>query len=324
VTLNHETQTVTILGTDKENDTGVFDFKVKACLWNDLFWDEINCVYSEMIRLTSVDPCEHTSMNVFQLERPLRSKLNKGERVMIPGPYDQVDLETDNFGLNKCGAVMCAAFMDDTTQPDYLQVNNRIYDSIDGVYKTQLLLRPKSDRDQTGNFQVFIECEFVEYPDLGVFSQGVTVEILEESPCKPGEGGTNDSSCSDSSEEVQSDDDLGNGMSADDSSNDGYSGNDMNSSDSSGDGASYGDNVTSDTTEDGPSDDFGRRLLGEMTEFEMKDEHEREGRLARRSFNGGFARSYSVDAIDARKRKLFGANHTRRQLQGAMDEAREL
>jgi len=82
-------------------------------------------------------------------------------------------------------------------------------------------------------------------------------------PCAPGEGGSNDSSCSDSSQEEASDDDLGNGMSADDSSNDGYSGNDMNSSDSSGDGPSGPDDIwTSDTTGDGESaDDGGRRLL---------------------------------------------------------------
>lgn len=118
--------------------------------------------------------------------------------------------------------------------------------------------------------------------------------MLEESQCKPGEGGTNDSSCSESSEEVMSDDDLGNGMSADDSSNDGYSGNDMNSSDSSGDGVSLGDNVSSDTTDDGVSDDFGRRNLSDV---EMDVELEHEGRAIRRSFNGGLPRSYSVEDV---------------------------
>lgn len=163
---------------------------------------------------------------------------------------------------------MCDAFYADHTQPDFLQVNNRVYNSINNTYNTHLILRPTSERDTVGNYSVFIDCEFTEYPDLGVFSQGINVEILEESDCKPGEGGTNDSSCSESSEEIQSDDDLGNGISADDSSNDGYSGNDMNSSDSSGDGISLGDNVTSDTTEDGLSDDLGRRRLDAVTDIE--------------------------------------------------------
>jgi len=148
-----------------------------------------------------------------------------------------------------------------------------VYNSIDSTYNTQLILKPIDTRDNSGIFEVFIECEFIEYPDLGVFAQGINVEILEPSKCANGEGGTNDSSCSDSSEEVMSDDDLGNGMSANDSSNDGYSGNDMLSSDSSNDGASYGDNVSSDTTGDGVSDDFGRRRLDNtFSDIEMNVE----------------------------------------------------
>ena len=313
VSINHQAGTVNVLATDKLTETGNFQFRIKACLWNDLYWEEINCVYSETVYLRIVDPCESTGLNVFQLPRPLRSKLNKGEKIMIPGPYDYIDLQTDYFGLGKCGAVSCAAYFEDHSQPSFLQVNNRVYNSIDGTYNTQLVLRPVSGRDQTGNFQVFIDCEFIEYPDLGVFSQGINVEVLEESNCAPGEGGTNDSSCSESSEEVQSDDDLGNGVSADDSSNDGYSGNDMGSSDSSGDGASLGDNVTSDTTEDGPSDDFGRRRLDDdLTDVDRDIELDREGRPVRRSFNGGIARSYSEEAVQARKEKLFGANQARK------------
>jgi len=120
-------------------------------------------------------------------------------------------------------------------------------------------LKPINTRDATGQYNIFLECEFTEYPDLGVFTQQIEVEILEPSKCVPNEGGTADSSCSDSSEEEVSNDDLGNGVSADDSSNDGYSGNDQGSSDSSNDGPSLRDNVTSDTTGDGESDNLGRR-----------------------------------------------------------------
>lgn len=66
---------------------------------------------------------------------------------MIPGPYDNVDLATDAFGLGKCGEVMCSAYFEDYSQPDFLQVNNRVYNSIDNSYNTQLILRPTSERD---------------------------------------------------------------------------------------------------------------------------------------------------------------------------------
>lgn len=147
MTLNHDTGKINILGTDKMTETGNFQFKIKACLWNDLYWEEINCVYSDTVYFTSIDPCTNTSLNVFQLPRPLRSKLNKGGGVLIPGPYDVVDLETDNLGLGKCGPVLCDAFFGDHTQPDYLQVNNRVYNSKNNTYNTHLILRPKSERD---------------------------------------------------------------------------------------------------------------------------------------------------------------------------------
>lgn len=65
VTLNHDSGMINILGTDKVTETGEFSFKIKACLWNDLYWEEINCVYSEVVYFTVVDPCFDTSLNVF-------------------------------------------------------------------------------------------------------------------------------------------------------------------------------------------------------------------------------------------------------------------
>lgn len=272
-----------MFGSDKSVDVGDIRFRIKACLKNSLYWDDINCVTSEVISVQMSDPCEQTSLESFYLTRPLRSKKGKSEQFVIPGPFDAVDLATAESGVGKCGAVLCTAYLADrATQPDFLAVNNRIFDAALSAYNTQLVLKPIADRDETGQFNIFLDCAFTEYPDLGVFTQQINVEILEPSRCAPGEGGTNDSSCSDSSEEVQSDDDLGNGVSADDSSNDGYSGNAMGSSDSSGDGPSLRDNVTSDTTGDGESDNLGRRRLRELEEksFAMthaagEEEHEK-------------------------------------------------
>jgi len=271
------------------------------------------------------DPCETTSMVPYGLPRGLRAKKNKGDQYLVLGPYSNIDLQTAEHGTGKCGEVMCMAyFADHETSPDYLHVNNRVYNSIDNTYNTQLVLKPIESRDTSGTYEVFIDCEFIEYPDLNVFSQQIEVEILERSQCAPGEGGTNDSSCSDSSEEVQSDDDLGNGVSADDSSNDGYSGNDMNSSDSSGDGPSLGDNVTSDTTGDGPSDDNGGRRLREddgITDVELnvelnQTEDERISRKSTVSSKAGKApRSKSVDAAAREYSSIMhGKNTARKEL----------
>ena len=220
--------------------------------------------------MTLQDPCWNAKMNPYGFTRPLVSKISKGDRYLIPGPYADIDLATEDSGLGKCGEVRCAAHYDDhVSTPEFLILNNRVLRSVDNTFNTEVLLRPIPERDSIGHYDVFIDCEFIEYPDLNVFSQKISVDVIEWAPCKPGEGGTNDSSCSDSSEEVMSDDDLGNGVSADDSSNDGYSGNDMASSDSSGDGPSIGDNVTSDTTGDGDSgDDWGPRRLDDFTDVE--------------------------------------------------------
>jgi hypothetical protein len=99
-----------------------------------------------------------------------------------------------------------------------------------------------------------------------------------------------------------SDDDLGNGVSADDSSNDGYSGNDMGSSDSSNDGPSIGDNVTSDTTGDGESDDLGRRRLEKENDFAMTNPEP----LIRMNHRGEPARFHNHHSADEAKMK--GAN----------------
>jgi hypothetical protein len=69
-------------------------------------------------------------MDSFYLTRPLRAKKGKGDQYMIPGPYDVVDLATSDEGMGKCGAVVCDALMSDmNTMPDFLTVNNRIYDA---------------------------------------------------------------------------------------------------------------------------------------------------------------------------------------------------
>jgi len=217
------------------------------------------------------------------------------------------------------------AYNDDhITQPDYITVDNTVYRSTDNTYNTVMILKPDQERDTSGTYNVFIDCTFTEYADLGVFSQNLDIEILEPSNCAPGEGGIDDSSCSDSSQYEASDDDLGNGMSADDSSNDGYSGNDMGSSDSSGDGASGpGDNVSSDTTGDGVSDDLGRRRLrmaDDFSDVEMNVdliENEREGRAKRRSYMHGTPRSYSADAATHKHNDHKGEKKRGRKLQRA-------
>jgi len=43
----------------------------------------------------------------------MQSKLAKGDRYLIPGPFADVDLATSDFGLNKCGVVECSAYLDD-------------------------------------------------------------------------------------------------------------------------------------------------------------------------------------------------------------------
>lgn len=246
------------------------------------------------------DPCLSTSLNAIQLDRPLRAKKDKGDMHFIEGPYDNVDLATalDQYDLGKCGIITCNAYESDhVTVPAWLQINNDEPNPMQGSRQdTQLWLKPKIDRDEAGTFEVFIDCEFVEYPDLGVFTSQIQVEIAEPSNCQPGEGGTAgyDSSCSDSSQEVMSDD-VVNGMS-DDSSNDGFSGNDMNSSDSSGDGPSLGDNISSDTTGDGVSDDWGRRRLSvndgiSDVEHNVDLSETRDGRPLRRNQHGAIARS---------------------------------
>ena len=206
-----------------------------------------------------IDPCEQTQMDSFSLSRPLSSKKGKEDQYVIPGPFDVVDLSTAEDGLHKCGPVTCEAFMaDHETQPDFLTVNNRIFDTQTETYNTQLVLKPIEDRDETGQFNIFLDCTFAEYADLGVFTQQINVEILEPSQCNAAEGGTNDSDCEDEEgRRLMSDDDFDFGVSADDSSNDGYSGNDMGSSDSSGDGPSI------------DSDNAGRRHLETENTFAM-------------------------------------------------------
>lgn len=298
--------TVTVRPTNMQQHLGSIVFRIRACLKNSEFYEDINCVYSEPISVLVEDPCMNTYLAGYGLSRPLAAKLDKGDQYVIPGPYDFADLQSQQYGLGKCGEIVCGAYLlDHVTMPSWLTVNNNVYNSIDNTYNTQLVLKPISGRDNTGEYAVYIDCEFIEYPDLGVFSSQIQVEILEPSNCQPGEGGTNDSSCSDSSEEVMSDDDLGNGVSADDSSNDGYSGNDMNSSDSSNDGPSIGDNFSSDTTGDGVSDDLGRRRLADDSGFpdvpmnvelaQVSAKEERAPRTTRRTHHGKVPRSFSAD-----------------------------
>ena len=114
-----------------------------------------------------------------------------------------------------------------------------------------------------------------------------------------------------------SDDDLGNGVSADDSSNDGYSGNDMGSSDSSNDGPSIGDNVSSDTTEDGDSDNLGRRRLEKENNFAMSNPEP----TVRMNHRGEPARFHNQHSADEANMK--GANHTIRKNKKVRDPAAE-
>lgn len=328
VTIDSSEQSVFIHGRDKQLvDDGPFQFTIQACHKN-TYLQDINCVQSDVITVTMTDPCTSTSLNAIQLTRPLSAKKEKGDMHFIDGPYDTVDLTTalDEYDYGKCGVITCQAYeTDHVTVPLYLQVNNDEPNPMQGNRKeTQLWLKPKVNRDQAGVFEVFIDCEFVEYPDLGVFTSQIEVEIMEPSNCAPGEGGPAgyDSSCSDSSEWEISDDAV-NGVS-DDSSNDGYSGNDPNSSDSSGDGPSLGDNITSDTTGDGASDDWGRRMLRDDdgisdVEHNVDLSETRDGRPLRRNQHGAVARSQSIDntAYPESKHGKHPARMTpdRRQLQ---------
>ena len=307
ITIDSETNTVFIYGSEKSSDVGEIQFKIRGCLKNTLYWDDINCVSSEVVSVQMSDPCEMTAMDPFSLTRPLRAKKGKSDQYIIPGPHDVVDLATAADGTGKCGPVTCDSYMADrTTQPDFLTVNNRIFDEVLETYNTQLILKPIDTRDATGQYNIFLDCLFTEYPDLGVFTQQINVEIMEPSRCQPGEGGTNDSSCSDSSEEQISDDDQGNGIS-DDSSGDGYSGNDQASSDSSGDGPSLGDNVTSDTTGDGESDNLGRRRLkDDERNFAMTEPEEdvEEKPLIRMNHRGEPARFHNLHSADEAVKKV--------------------
>ena len=113
VTIDSDTLVVNIFGREKDSDVGDIQFKIRACLRNALFWEDINCVSSEFISVQMSDPCEVTQMDSFSLSRPLRAKLGKSDQYMIPGPYDVVDLATSDDGTGKCGPVLCNAFMVD-------------------------------------------------------------------------------------------------------------------------------------------------------------------------------------------------------------------
>jgi len=51
VSIDSDTNTVNVFGSDKGGDVGQIQFKIKACLKNTLYWDEINCVSSEVISI---------------------------------------------------------------------------------------------------------------------------------------------------------------------------------------------------------------------------------------------------------------------------------
>ena len=123
------------------------------------------------------DPCSTTAINGFQLSRSLKAAFDKSDDFTIPGPYSSVDISTNAYGLGKCGKIMCAAYLQDRSQPAYITVNNRVYNSIDNTYNTQLVLKPISGRDATGIFNVFIDCGLTDYPSVTHLNQGIKVEI---------------------------------------------------------------------------------------------------------------------------------------------------
>jgi len=54
-----------------------------------------------------------------------------------------------------------------------MHLRNSLYNSIDGTYNTEMVIKPLEGRDNVGSYDVFIDCEFIEYPDISVFSQQI-------------------------------------------------------------------------------------------------------------------------------------------------------
>jgi len=89
----------------------------------------------------------------------MQAKLAKGDRFLIKGPFADVDLATSDFGLNKCGVVECSAYLQDrVSEPIWMHLTNNKYNSADGTYNTELIIKPLEGRDSVGSYDVFIDC----------------------------------------------------------------------------------------------------------------------------------------------------------------------
>ena len=184
VTINESNGKVMIFGNEKSTDVGTYSFQIKTCLWNELYLTEINCVLSQTVTFTMIDPCTTSSINPFQLSRTIRAAYGKQDDFIISGPYSSVDASTSMYGIGKCGKMMCGAFLQDRSQPVYLTVENRVYNSIDNSYNTKLVLKPASGRDATGIFNVNIDCGLTDYPNASRLLQTIKVEITATSTAR--------------------------------------------------------------------------------------------------------------------------------------------